>query len=579
MIINNDLDVVNNIKNVFERFNMLEDLNDFLRIQTGIVNFFDNLKDRDEFKIFIKNIKVTRKIKADLGDFQTPSHLTDKICNFLVEKDFIPEVILEPTCGSGEFIVSAIKCFPKLKYIYCVEIQPEYEKLFKLNLLKLSFDQKINSVIEFHRDNIFTHIFSKSFLDLLKSDKKKFLILGNPPWITNSQLSILNSFNLPSKFNIKKTKGIDAITGSSNFDISEFIITDLIQQFSFREGQIAMLCKTTVVKNLLKDMDKLGLKLSNIQNFSLDSNKEFNISADAALFHAQFGTKTSDFCTLFSFYTPTEVIKKYGWVKDKFVSNIEKYDKYKELDGISVFEWRQGVKHDATKVMILKTNKVGSLLNGFNEIVEIEEVLLYPFLKGSSLRELAIKTTQYKIILTQTSLNQDTTYIKDKYPKTWSYLNSYSEKLNGRKSQIYKNSNKFSIFGIGDYSFKPFKIGIAGLYKEPIFSLILPIDNKSIMLDDTCYQLAFERFEMAFFTWILLNFDITKEFLNSIVFLDAKRPYTKKILMRINFSQLIRLTTYQELKKFYDKELMSAFPYDFTEEEYLEYLSFYKNKA
>jgi len=38
----------------------------------------------------------------------------------------------------------------------------------------------------------------------------------NPPWVTNSQLSALNSNNLPAKSNFKQAKGIDAITGKQN---------------------------------------------------------------------------------------------------------------------------------------------------------------------------------------------------------------------------------------------------------------------------------------------------------------------------------------------------------------------------
>ena len=49
--------------------------------------------------------------------------------------------------------------------------------------------------------------------------------------------------------------------------------------------------------------------------------------------------------------------------------------------------------------------------------------------------------------------------------------------------------------------------------------------------------------------------------------------------MRINFSELIKQTTFQELRDFYETELKSAFSYEFSEKDYLKYLTFYKNKA
>ncbi len=572
MISKSDKEFFKKVENILTEYDNINELNNYLKRKTGILNFFKNHDDRKDFQEYMKKLNGIRKKEEDLGDFQTPLRLTEKICNYFLNIGFIPEAILEPTCGTGNFILSVIKHFPSIKYIYCVEIQPNYEWLFKLNVLKLSFQQHLNPIIEFHRDNIFTHNFSNIFLKFLHKNKKKFLILGNPPWITNTELSNLDSNNLPDKSNIKKVKGIEAITGSSNFDITEFIISKIIQKFSFREGIIAILCKTTVIKNLVRDMDKLGLKLDDIQSLIINSKKEFNIAADSALFFAKFGSSKSNFCTVTSLYETNNIIKKFGWFKNKFVSNIDIYKKYNDLDGKSIFEWRQGVKHDAVNVMVLKLNEDGSYINGFNETIDIEDNLLYPFIKGADLRNLITKDTLNWIIIPQTSLNQDTSYIEKKYPKIWDYLNLHSEKLDGRKSKIYQNKHKFSIFGIGEYSFKPYKIGIAGFYKSPVFSLLCPINDKPVMVDDTSYQISFNDFNTTFFTWIILNLDAVKNFLSSIVFIDSKRPFTKKVLMRIDILKLIQKLSFKKIKSFYERNLRISFKYDFNDENFQNYL-------
>jgi hypothetical protein len=69
------------------------------------------------------------------------------------------------------------------------------------------------------QDSIFTHSFSGEVLNA-----EQVLIVGNPPWVTNAELSSLNSQNLPEKSNIKALQGMDAITGRSNFDIGEFVL-------------------------------------------------------------------------------------------------------------------------------------------------------------------------------------------------------------------------------------------------------------------------------------------------------------------------------------------------------------------
>lgn len=117
----------------------------------------------------------------------------------------------------------------------------------------------------------------------------------------------------------------------------------------------------------------------------------------------------------------------------------------------------------------------------------------------------------------------------------WNYLNSYEENLSSRKSIIYKNTPKFSIFGIGEYSFSKYKVAISGFYKEAIFIMLR--SDKPIMLDDTCYFLSFNDEKKAMITTIILNSEVIKRFLLSITNINSKRPYTKKVLSRIDLEK------------------------------------------
>ena len=130
---------------------------------------------------------------------------------------------------------------------------------------------------------------------------------------------------------------------------------------------------------------------------------------------------------------------------------------------------------------------------------------------------------------------------------TYQYLKANEGGFDRRKSSIYQGKPKFSIFGIGDYSFKPYKVAISGLYKTFAFTLIFPLNEKPVMLDDTCYFLGFDTEEEAIITHKLLNHDITQKFLKSIVFLEAKRAFTKDILMRIDLLSLVRLMNFSDL--------------------------------
>jgi hypothetical protein len=214
------------------------------------------------------------------------------------------------------------------------------------------------------------------------------------------------------------------------------------------------------------------------------------------------------------------------------------------IDGISCFEWRQGVKHDCSKIMELKKSNVG-YINKKNEIVDIEDTLVYPLIKSSSIKSNILNNSERYVIVTQRKIKEDTSYIEKLVPKTWQYLKDNQECLDNRKSVIYKNCPEFSMFGVGDYSFSKYKVGVSGFYKNPIFALLN--SQEPMMMDDTCYFISFENYDDAYMAMLILNSDLVQEFIKSISFLDSKRPFTKKILQRINFEECLNILSLGDL--------------------------------
>jgi hypothetical protein len=66
------------------------------------------------------------------------------------------------------------------------------------------------------------------------------------------------------------------------------------------------------------------------------------------------------------------------------------------------------------------------------------------------------------------------------------------------------------------------------------------------MLDDTCYFLGFDDISETLITFAVLNSTFTIDLLRAITFIDAKRPYTKDILMRID---LLKIASHLGFKK------------------------------
>ncbi|QEE15512.2 hypothetical protein DSAG12_01338 [Promethearchaeum syntrophicum] len=557
----------------------LEDINKELKKKTNINNFFRSEKDLNEFRVFLLDLLNNKKKEIcsnqDLGDFQTPLDFSLKICLYLQKKDCNPEILMEPTCGEGNFIISALRTFSKLKIIYCVDIQPKYEWIFKLNIIKLKSELNFQAEINFYRFNIFSSEYLDIFKKIEKNSKKELLIIGNPPWITNTELSKLDSSNAPKKSNFMGLKGLDALTGKSNFDIAEYIMINLLQNLmkSGLSGKIAFLLKDTVIQKILKEHRRSSINLSEIYALGTNFQKIFHINAHGSLFFAHFGESSEYICKKQPFNENIDNSKcsTFGWVDNKFVSNIDNYMNYKWLEGKSPKIWRHGVKHDLSKVMVLHYDQKGFLLNGNDEEVELEKKFLYPFLKSSDLQVKIAKKSRYKIIITQHKLGQDTKLLEEKAPKLWNYLNKNLDKFNARKSKVYHEKPLFSIFGIGEYTFKPYKIGVSGFYKKLNFCLIKPQNDKTVILDDTSYYLFFENLMECFFTWVVLNFPEVKEFFSSIVFINAKRPYKKEVLMRLNYVKLLEKCTFKELKCYYQENLKNYFKMSFNESDFNEF--------
>lgn len=516
-------------------YDTVERANEGLHRLTGIHSFFPVHEAFEEFRRVLTLPAPSADAHKDRewGDFQTPPGLASRVCHFLAGIGISPRIIIEPTYGTGNFILAALKSFPKVELVYGVEIQEKYEWHLKLALLKEALRGRLASAeIELHRDNIFTHRFSD---EILKA--QDILIIGNPPWVTNAELGALDARNLPVKRNIKALRGMDAMTGKSNFDIGEFVLLRMLDLFSGQRGTLAMLCKNSVIKNIVEILPQRRFKVSNIRAIEIDANREFGVAVEASLLVMDMGASNPAFtCQVATLDHPNHMTSTFGWTRNRFVSNVEDYESNSDLDGESPLVWRQGLKHDCVRIMELNSRD-GLWVNGNGEVVDVEAQWVYWLLKSSDLRGFEVDRARKKVIVPQHRLGEDTAVLQKNAPRLWEYLVRNSEYFEKRKSSIYRDRPRFSIFGVGEYSFKAYKVAISGLYKEPCFSAVLPIDNRPVMFDDTCYFLGFDTYLDALFTASLLNSHVVKRFLQSIIFADAKRPYTKEVLMRIHLAQ------------------------------------------
>ena len=221
------------------------------------------------------------------------------------------------------------------------------------------------------------------------------------------------------------------------------------------------------------------------------------------------------------------------------IADVDAHRRSSFAEGPSPLTWRQGVKHDAADVMELIMDVDGRARNKRGDVVEVEPDFVYPLLKGTDLAGSKRPRPRRSVIVTQLRLGDDTRELEQRAPGLWSYLDTHRPAFDRRKSSIYLGRPPFAIFGIGDYSFAPFKVAVSGLHKNPRFRAVEPVEGRPTMLDDTCYFLPCKTIDQASILAQVLNGPEAQDLIRALVFRDAKRPITKALLQRIDLKALL----------------------------------------
>ena len=216
-------------------------------------------------------------LRRDLGDFQTPPGLVDEVLACLTDAygGWHWNRVLEPTCGRGNFIAGLLRTANPPREVWGLETQERYVDAARQFCV---VDPRVEVSVS-QAD------FLRFPLDGLSwQSGGRLLVIGNPPWVTNAELSCLGSTNLPRKTNLKGLRGIEAMTGESNFDIAEYIWLKLIKELGGERPTIALLCKTSVARNVLVYAERAGLPVTSAHIWRIDALRWFDAAVDACLF-------------------------------------------------------------------------------------------------------------------------------------------------------------------------------------------------------------------------------------------------------------------------------------------------------
>src|SRR5687767_12902305 len=135
----------------------------------------------------MRNGIAIRRDRIAFGDFQTPRPLADQVCSLLVDAGVRPKSIVEPTCGTGSFLLAAADAFPRAKRLVGVEINSEH---------LATAAKAVSARVDAGRFQLERADFFRTRWPLLLKDlAEPVLVIGNPPWVTNAAQGSLATDN------------------------------------------------------------------------------------------------------------------------------------------------------------------------------------------------------------------------------------------------------------------------------------------------------------------------------------------------------------------------------------------------
>jgi methylase of polypeptide subunit release factors len=453
---------------------------------------------------------LDRRQKVAHGDWQTPRPLADRVVRALASRLPRPATIVEPTCGTGTFLAAAAAVHPRAA-LRGHDLNPAHLIIAAAQLPRASLHA--------------TDFFTTDWAAILRAAEPPLLVLGNLPWVTSAGLGKLDSANHPRKVNAAGLRGLDARTGRSNFDISEWMLQRLLTSLGDTPATLAFLCKTSVAHKLLLHIHRHDLPVAPLGLWHIDAAAHFGASVDAALFACEISAPTN-LCPVYSDLAAATPATHLAVVDGHLVHDLATYQRTRFLAGTCAPAWRSGVKHDCAEIFELPNDP------------PLEPTCLYPLLKSSDLANL--RPPRRCMLVPQRRLGEDTSLLKTSAPKTHQYLERHADRLAARKSSIYRNQPPFAVFGVGDYTFAPYKVAISGLYKRLEFALIKPVEGRPVVFDDTCYFLPFTDEAAAREAHAALRSPLARAFFESRIFWAAKRPISATLLNSLDLGALQR---------------------------------------
>jgi hypothetical protein len=435
----------------------------------------------------------------------------------------------------------------------------------------VEFIKKLSELDSYERNTIITYI--KSFFAPLEYLNSFDFVVGNPPWIKweflakeyKKKLSVLYL----KVYKLFSYGGMKAGMGYAHDDISIVFSYVALDKYLKNGGKFAFLLKQTLYKSIAgkefrkfcidKITGKVPLKVIRVHDL-VDIKPFQPIQSETSLIIMEKGNKTSYPVPYFIWKmkdnkSPTEIsedtplskvlelvdvieneaypdpslqdntapwiIVPKGTKPEVLVTLSNPYDvRHGIVDDLDqVFQVEIVKKEDLSNLLIIKNSVSGRRKVG-QRTWKVEQDLIYPLLKPKYIKRWKILGYDYVILPQRKYGENNEEELKAKYPFTYAYLANFKSELLKRTSRWFKNKPFFTVFGLGEYTFKPWKVVWSAIGYLPEFAVAGTVKDsflgeKVLIPDNTIGFIPLDSMDEAYFVCGLLNSSFIKSIIAS----------------------------------------------------------------
>ncbi|WP_435176871.1 N-6 DNA methylase [Halorussus sp. AFM4] len=493
---------------------------------------------------------VSRERRLALGEYYTPRGVAELAVDALGAGDAGAATFLDPGCGSGAFLavcvdrkVAALRATGATPgeivetvtgTALGIDLNPVAVKSAKLSYLLALLPVLEDAAV----DAVELPVFLTDAVGLTREDDIRFrgehfeptadYLVGNPPWIPWTRLSERLKAGwreADADLGLLPHDGAASRLGHANDDVSLPFVWRCVDRYLADGGGASFVLKRDALigpaGKLLRTLtvgdrplalehvhdfgglrpfgDQVGADAA-VYAFRADADHSFPVGATA--WTAGDGGGAADYATADAI-RETLTPEATGFVPvdpDDETSAWIRADAERAALGECAHEIRHGVKDDANDVFGIDRE----------QLADVEPDLVYPYLKSRHIVKYGLFGHDLRLVPLRKADEDNEAELRRQYPETYDYLRRHREALADRSSSWLDRGPFYNVFGLGEYTWREYKVVWCRLGFKPHFAVVSTVDDpdlgeKPVVPGDHCMFVGTDSEREAHFLCALLN--------------------------------------------------------------------------